>query len=95
MQRPLSLLGTAARLIKTLRPISLVAERSGKSASTAYEEHGSVLTSYRTLDVQTGSTMLDQHPQYLGFAHPFTMPVAVGGTTFKARSGGGVQGAES
>ena len=51
--------GKLSTLEKTLRPISLVAERSGKSASTAYEEHGNVLASYQTLDVQTGSTMLN------------------------------------
>jgi len=65
---------------KHLRPISIVAQRSGKSSGTSYEEHGNVLARFQTIEIQTGSTMLDQHlPQYLGFAHPFTMPVAVGG----------------
>jgi hypothetical protein len=32
------------------------------------------------MDMQTGSTMLDQfQPQYIGLAHPFTLPIAVGG----------------
>ena len=65
---------------QNLRPISLIAQRSCKSAATAYEEHGNVLAKFQTIEIQTGSTMLDQHlPQYLGFANPFTMPVAVGG----------------
>ena len=64
----------------TLRPTSLVAQQSSQSVSGAYEEHGNVLASYQTLEIQTGSTMLSQHhPQYLGFANPFTLPVAVGG----------------
>ena len=73
---------------KVLRPISLVAQKSGKSASMAHEEHGNVLASFQTLEVQTGSTMVNQHrPEYLGFANPFTMPVAVGGYDFPGQDG--------
>ena len=64
----------------TCRPFTLVAARSSASASTAHEEHANILARYQTLEVTTGSTMMDQfQPQYLGLAHPFTMPLAVGG----------------
>ena len=67
-------------LEKELRPLSLVAERSSKAASTVHEEHASILARYQTLEIKTGSEMLKQfRPQYLGMAHPYTLPVAVGG----------------
>jgi hypothetical protein len=67
-------------LAQTLRPLSLVAQRSSNTASTAYEEHGTVLSQYQNLEVQTGSVMMDQfRPQYLGMAYPYTLPAAVGG----------------
>ena len=63
-----------------LRPLSIIAERSSKSASTVHEEHANVLARYQTLEVHTGSTMMRQFkPQYLGLAHPWTLPIAVGG----------------
>ena len=44
-----------------------------------HEEHANILARYQTLEIMTGSTMLDQfQSQYLGMAHPFTMPLAVG-----------------
>ena len=62
------------------RPFTLVAARSSASASTVHEEHANILARYQTLDITTGSTMMDQfQPQYLGLSHPFTMPMAVGG----------------
>ena len=67
-------------LMDGMRPLSLVDEASGKSASRAHLEQESVLARYQTLEVTTGNTLLDQfQPQYLGLAHPFTLPVAVGG----------------
>ena len=62
------------------RPLSLVAQRSSMGASTVHEEHGNIMARYQTLEVITGSDMLNQHqPHYLGAAYPFTMPIAVGG----------------
>ena len=63
----------------TTRPFSIVAARSSCGASTVHEEHATILARYQTVEITTGSTMLDQfQPQYLGMAHPFTMPLAVG-----------------
>ena len=43
-------------------------------------EHANILARYQTVEITTGSAMLNQFlPQYLGTAYPFTMPVAVGG----------------
>jgi hypothetical protein len=47
-------------LEQTLRPLSLVAQRSSKTASTSHEEHGTVLSQYQRLEVQTGSVMMNQ-----------------------------------
>ena len=83
-----SLVATSAPQKKTLRPISLVAQQSGQSASIAHEAHGDAFARFQTLEIQTGSSMVDQHrPQYLGFANPFTMPVAVGGYDMLAADG--------
>ena len=80
---PMAELGT---LESTLRPLNLVAQRSSKGASMVHEEHGSVLARYQAVEIQTGSSMMDQfHPQYLGLAHPFTLPVAVGGYDIPGR----------
>ena len=63
-----------------MRPLSLVGQASGKSASMAHHEHESIFARYQTVEVATGSSLLDQfQPQYLGLAHPFTLPLAVGG----------------
>ena len=67
-------------LERTLRPLSLVANRSSKGATVTHEEHGNVLARYQNIEIQSGSTMMDQfHALYLGPAHPYTLPVAVGG----------------
>merc|ERR1739836_204085 len=67
-------------LSNTLRPLEIVAARSSQSLSEAHNEHKSVFQRFATLDVQTGSTMMDQHrPQYIGMVHPFALPAAVGG----------------
>ena len=67
-------------LEETLRPLNIVAQRTAKGVSTSHEEHGNFLAKFQTIEIQTGSTMMDQfEPQYLGLANPFTMPVAVGG----------------
>ena len=64
----------------TLRPMQIVGERSASSQSQAHEEYASVLERFQSIDIQTGSTMLNQfRPQYIGMAHPFTLPFAVGG----------------
>ncbi len=69
-----------------MRPINLVAERSSKSASTVHEEHAAILARYQEMSITTGSTMLSQfHPQYIGLANPFTLPVAVGGHDMDGR----------
>ena len=45
-----------------------------------HEEHGNVLARYQTMEVTTGAELMNQfQPFYLGVAHPFTMPMAVGG----------------
>jgi hypothetical protein len=68
------------KLSATLRPLEIVAERSSQSMSEAHNEYGTVFQKYQTLDIQTGSAMLTQfRPQYIGMAHPFTWPAAVGG----------------
>ena len=67
-------------LSATLRPLEIVAERSSQSMSEAHNEYGTVFQKYLTLDIHTGSTMMNQfHPQYIGMAHPYTWPAAVGG----------------
>jgi hypothetical protein len=67
-------------LERQLRPLNLVAQRSSRGSSTSHAEHANVLARYQTVEVTTGSTMMNQLlPQYLGTAFPFTMPVAVGG----------------
>ena len=64
----------------TLRPTQIVAERSSNSLSGAHDEHAYVFSRYQTVDVQTGSTTLNQFvPWYLGMAHPYTLLAAVGG----------------
>ena len=60
--------------------MQIVAERSASSQTQAHEEYASVFGRFQTIDIQTGSTMLKQfRPQYIGMAHPFTLPFAVGG----------------
>ena len=49
-----------AELSATLRPIQIVEERSSSSMTTAHNEHTYAFSRYQTLDVQTGSTMLNQ-----------------------------------
>ena len=67
-------------LCATLRPLEIVAERSSQSMTEAHNEYGSVFQRFETLDIQTGSTMLQQfRPQYISMAHPYTWPAAVGG----------------
>ena len=68
------------KIEESMRPLSLVANRSSKSASTVHEEHGNILARYQSLEITTGSTMMNQfHPAYLGMANPFTLPMALGG----------------
>ena len=56
----------------TCRPFTLVAARSSASASTVHEEHANILARYQTLEVTTGSTMMDQfQPAVLGASAPF------------------------
>ena len=77
-------------LIAGMRPLSLVAEGSGKSASMAHHDEEGVFARYQTLEVSTGSVLLDQfQPQYLGLAHPFTLPLAVGGYDVPGKERGG------
>ena len=67
-------------LQNTLRPMQIVGERSTSSQTAAHEEYASVFARFQSIDIQTGSTMLNQfRPQYIGMAHPFTLPSAVGG----------------
>ena len=67
-------------LLAGMRPLSLVGQASGKSASMAHHDQESVFARYQSLDVTTGSNLMDQfQPQYLGLAYPFTLPLAVGG----------------
>ena len=64
----------------TLRPLQLVAERSSATGSNAQHEYATYLGRFSDLVIQTGSQMQDQfRAPYLGMAHPFTLPVAVGG----------------
>jgi len=67
-------------LFQGMRPLSLVGQASGKSASMAHHDQEAVFARYQTVEVTTGSTLTDQfQPQYLGLAYPFTLPLAVGG----------------
>ena len=46
----------------------------------AHQNLKSIFARYQTMEITTGATLLDQfQPQYLGLAHPFTLPLAVGG----------------
>ena len=72
--------GEVAKLMRTISPLQIVAERSGAAITSMHEDYGSIFSRYQNLSIQTGSKMADQHkPQYLGMAFPFTLPAAVGG----------------
>ena len=65
---------------KCVRPAHIVAERSVQSQANVHENYKQVFAKYGTLDIEKGSTLTPQfHPWYLGMAHPFTLPLAVGG----------------
>ena len=66
---------------ESLRPLQIVAERSGTSASGIHDEYSDVLSRFAgTLEMRTGSIMMSQFvPQYIGMAFAFTQPAAVGG----------------
>ena len=58
----------------------MVAERSVRSQANVHENYKNIFAKFGDLNIQTGSTMVDQHlPWYLGSAFPFTLPSAVGG----------------
>ena len=58
----------------------MVAERSVRSQANIHENYKNIFAKFGDLNIQTGSTMVDQHlPWYLGSAFPFTLPSAVGG----------------
>ena len=58
-------------LLSGLRPLSLVGQASGTSASMAHHDHEGVFARYQTLEVYH---LDDQfQPQYLGLAHPLTL----------------------
>ena len=49
--------------------MQIVGERNASSQSQAHEEYASVFGRFQTIDIQTGSTMLNQfRPQYIGMA---------------------------
>ena len=63
-----------------LTPSFIVAERSTKGQTNIADNYKSVFSRFGEIDVQTGTTMINQHnPWYLGMAFPFTLPHAVGG----------------
>ena len=58
----------------------MVAERSVRSQANIHENYRNIFAKFGDLNIQTGSTMVDQHlPWYLGSAFPFPLPSAVGG----------------
>ena len=62
-----------------MRPLYLVGQASGTSAFMAHHDQVGVFGRYQTVERFAGATLLDQfQPQYLGLAHPFTLPLAVG-----------------
>ena len=62
------------------RPLCILAERSVHSQANIHENYKQVFAQYGTFKIDTGSTFVDQFkPWYLGMAHPYTIPVAVGG----------------
>ena len=65
---------------RTERPRYLLAESSARSLSDMHEEYRSVFQQYGTMHVTTGSVFLQQfRSSYIGMAHPYTLPFAVGG----------------
>ena len=65
---------------RTVRPDHIVAERSVKSQSNIHDNYRSVFAKYGTFEISSGNVMVPQfHSWYLGMAHPFTIPSAVGG----------------
>ena len=65
---------------RTVRPDHIVAERSVQSQTNIHENYQSVFAKYGTFEIASGSKLVPQFlPWYLGMAHPFTIPCAVGG----------------
>ena len=65
---------------KTLRPQHIVAERSVHSQANVHENYKSIFAKYGNVNIQPSTKMINHfHPWYLGMAHPFTLPLAVGG----------------
>ena len=65
---------------KTARPQHIVAERSVRSQSNIHENYQNVFAKFGTYKIETEDKMVSEfHPWYLGMAHPFTLPLAVGG----------------
>ena len=65
---------------KTVRPQHIVAERSVHSQANTHENYQHVFAKYSSFEIQTSSKMISQFlPWYIGMAHPFTLPLAVGG----------------
>ena len=45
-----------------------------------HEKYREIFAKYGTIPIETGTKMLEQFkPWYIGMAHPFTLPMAVGG----------------
>ena len=62
------------------RPQCILAERSVHSQANIHEHYKQVLAQYGNMEISTGTSFVDQFkPWYLGMAHPYTIPVAVGG----------------
>jgi hypothetical protein len=65
---------------KTVRPHTILAERSVRSQGNIHENYRRAFAQFGDFEISTGSEFVDQFKAwYLGMAHPFTMPLAVGG----------------
>ena len=64
-------------LVSGMRPLSLMAEASGKSASMAHQNQEGVFARYQMLEVSTGSVLLDQFSSTVSWARP-SLHIATG-----------------
>ena len=71
------------------RPSELVAQRSSQRLTECFDETKFTFSKCQDLNIQTGSTMIDQFdPPYIGMANMYAMPVAVGGVDFHGKLSG-------
>ena len=65
---------------KIVRPHTILVEMSVRSQQNIHENYQRAFAQFGDLKIATGSEFVDQFkPWYLGMAHPYTMPLAVGG----------------